>query len=90
MRKCWRADPAERPSFNELASILDRRLQSVAGYVELCMTLPASEMEPEQQDMETVDCSDPEEGKTALLSFPSPLCIYTVHVLNGSLTGEPM
>ena len=90
MRKCWRADPAERPSFNELASILDRRLQSVAGYVELSMTLPASEMEPEQQDMETVDCSDPEEGKTALLSFPSPLCIYTVHVLNGSLTGEPM
>ena len=74
MRKCWRADPAERPTFSELASTLDRLLQSVAGYMELGMTLPASEIEPQQADTETAVRSDPEEGKTVLQSFPSPLC----------------
>ena len=74
MRKCWRADPAERPTFSELASTLERLLQSVAGYMELGMTLPANEVEPEQEGMETAVQTDPEEGKTVLQSFPSPVC----------------
>jgi len=74
MRKCWREDPAKRPTFIELASTLDRLLQSVAGYMELSMTLPASEVEPEQEGMETAVQTDPEEGKTVLQSFPSPVC----------------
>ena len=43
MRRCWQANPAERPTFSELASILDRFLQLVTDYAELTMTLPASE-----------------------------------------------
>jgi len=74
MRKCWRADPAKRPTFSELASTLERLLQSVAGYMELGMTLPASEVKPEQADIGTAVQTDPEEGKTVLQSFPSPIC----------------
>ena len=62
MQKCWRADPAERPTFSELASSLDRLLQSVAGYLELSMTLPAGEIEPEQAHVETTDQPDAGEG----------------------------
>ena len=51
MRKCWRADPAQRPTFSELASILDRFLQLVVDYTELIMTLPASEANPEYEDV---------------------------------------
>jgi len=74
MRKCWREDPAKRPTFSELASTLASFLQSVAGYMELSMTLPASEVEPQQEDMETAVQADPEEGKTFLQSFPFPVC----------------
>ena len=70
MRKCWRADPAERPTFSELVSTLDRLLQFVAGYMELSMTLPVSETEAEEA---AAVQSDPEEGKPGLLSFPSPV-----------------
>ena len=55
MRRCWRADPAQRPTFSELASILDRFLQLVAGYTELTMTLPASEADPENEDVNITD-----------------------------------
>ena len=55
MRRCWRADPAQRPTFSELASILDRFLQLVADYTELTMTLPASEADPEYEDVEITD-----------------------------------
>ena len=43
-------------------SSLDRLLQSVAGYLELNMTLLAGEMEPEQAHMEITDQSDAGEG----------------------------
>ena len=66
MRKCWRADPAERPTFSELASILDRFLQFVAGYTELIMTLPASEADPEYEEYEDVEIKDHERGRVAL------------------------
>ena len=39
MRKCWRMVPEERPRFSQLVVTLDKTLQSVAGYVELSMTL---------------------------------------------------
>ena len=55
MRRCWRADPAQRPTFSELASILDRFLQLVADYTELTMTLPTSEADPEYEDVEITD-----------------------------------
>ena len=55
MRRCWRADPAQRPAFSELASILDRFLQLVADYTELTMILPASEADPEYEDVEITD-----------------------------------
>ena len=55
MRRCWRADPAQRPTFSELALILDRFLQLVADYTELTMTLPASEADPEYEDVEITD-----------------------------------
>ena len=79
MRKCWRGDPAKRPTFSEIASTLDRLLQSVAGYMELSMTLPASEVEPQQEGMETAVQTDPE------FSIPS---MYTA--VNVSLLGERM
>ena len=66
MRRCWRADPAERPTFSELASTLRILLQSVAGYMELSMTLPLSELEPEGANVEAADQRDPGEGKSPL------------------------
>ena len=39
MRKCWRMVPEQRPRFSQLVVTLDKTLQSVAGYVELSMTL---------------------------------------------------
>ena len=39
MKKGWKLSPTERPRFNLLATILDKTLQSVAGYTELSMTL---------------------------------------------------
>ena len=55
MRKCWRADPAERPTFSELASILDRFLELVTDYAELTMTLPAREDNPGYEEVEITD-----------------------------------
>jgi len=41
MQKCWYSDPDARPTFSELTSTLSAVLETVAGYVELCMCLPA-------------------------------------------------
>ena len=51
------------------------------------MTLPASEVKPEQADMETAFQTDPEEGKTCSTKFSIPT-MYTT--LNVSLLGEHM
>ena len=71
MRTCWRADPAERPTFSELASILGKFLQLVAGYTELTMTLPASEAGPGYDKL--AEITDHEGGemnvKTILISY---------------------
>ena len=37
--KCWRELPDERPAFKDLATALERMLESVAGYLELGMVL---------------------------------------------------
>ena len=63
MRKCWRADPAQRPTFSELASILDRFLQLVTDYAELTMALPVREADPEYED---VKIRDHEGGRVTL------------------------
>ena len=60
MRRCWRADPAQRPTFSELALILDRFLPLVADYTRAHLTLPASEDDPEYED---VEITDHEEGR---------------------------
>ena len=39
MRKCWREDPEERPTFSQLSSIMERLLTSISGYTELGMVL---------------------------------------------------
>ena len=66
MRRCWRADPAQRPTFSELTSILDRFLQLVTDYTELTMTLPASEADPEYEGYEDVQTTDHEGGRVTL------------------------
>ncbi|XP_064395067.1 tyrosine kinase receptor Cad96Ca-like [Halichondria panicea] len=38
---CWYEDPEERPSFDELATQLDKVLSNMVGYVELNMELVA-------------------------------------------------
>ncbi len=43
MRKCWKIAPDERPSFDKLSNILDQRLQTLAGYMDLAMTLQLEE-----------------------------------------------
>ena len=48
MRKCWREDPEERPTFSQLSSIVERLLTSIAGYTELSMVLLNTIQEEEQ------------------------------------------
>ncbi len=47
MRKCWREDPKERPTFSQLSSIVERLLTSIAGYTELGMVLVDTSQEEE-------------------------------------------
>ena len=35
MKKCWESDPAERPTFSELAKSIDERAEYLTGYVNL-------------------------------------------------------
>ena len=39
IKKCWKQDPNERPTFVDLVAMLDIRLQEVAGYLEMEMVL---------------------------------------------------
>ena len=69
MQRCWQADPAERPTFSGLASILDRILQLVAGYIELSMILPVHANEGNTggyEGYEEVEVTDHERGKMSL------------------------
>ena len=43
IKMCWKKSPDDRPSFEDLASMLDVRLQVVAGYMELAMVLEEDE-----------------------------------------------
>ena len=68
MRRCWRADPSQRPTFNELASILDKFLQLVAGCTEFSMTLPVhvSGDNSGYEGYEKVEITSQEGGKMTL------------------------
>ena len=48
MRKCWREDPEERPTFLQLSSIVERLLTAIAGYTELGMVLVDTSQEEEE------------------------------------------
>ncbi|XP_064383417.1 uncharacterized protein LOC135332039 isoform X3 [Halichondria panicea] len=48
MRKCWREDPEERPTFLQLSSIVERLLIAIAGYTELGMVLVDTSQEEEE------------------------------------------
>ena len=69
MRKCWRMVPDERPRFSQLVVTLDKTLQSVAGYVELSMTLEndpvTSDPEGEEEEWAGYEVVEPpdESGK---------------------------
>ena len=39
MQRCWLDEPSIRPAFSELVLSLSQMLESVAGYMELTMTL---------------------------------------------------
>ena len=39
MKMCWMTNHRERPSFTALVQAVDKTLMSVAGYMELSMTL---------------------------------------------------
>ena len=50
MKKCWRQSPEERPRFRGLVATLDKTLQTVAGYIELSMTLDRGGDQEEEED----------------------------------------
>ncbi len=39
LTKCWNQCPQDRPTFDDLVTMMDRKLQSIAGYLELGMIL---------------------------------------------------
>ena len=67
MKRCWRLPAEERPRFIELVAVLDKILQSAAGYIELSMTLNKSpvvtkemEKEEEEEDWSKYEITRPE------------------------------
>ena len=51
MQSCWESEPENRPHFSELVSTISSILESIAGYLELAMSL--QDDEPEFQRSET-------------------------------------
>ena len=49
IKKCWKQDPSERPTFENLVAMLDIRLQEVAGYLDMEMVLVPNEGEVEER-----------------------------------------
>ena len=56
MKKCWKLEPQQRPTFSELLASLDKTLTTVADYMELSMTLRQPELE-EQRYVEITSSS---------------------------------
>ena len=56
MKKCWRQSPEERPRSSELVATLDKTLQSVAGYIELSMTLDRGGDQEEEEEKDWSGC----------------------------------
>ena len=94
MRKCWRMVPEERPRFSQLVVTLDKTLQSVAGYVELSMTLEndpvTSDLEGEEEEWAGYEVVEPpdESGmfhhrieKNPNIVFLFVLCVKFEHCL---------
>lgn len=52
MQKCWYTEPDARPAFSELVFIHSTMLESIAGYMELNMGLPAPTADEEEIEME--------------------------------------
>ena len=48
MKKCWKLEPQQRPTFSELLASLDKTLTTVADYMELSMTLQQPELEEQR------------------------------------------
>lgn len=40
MQLCWYQDPAERPTFAAINGLIDKHLETVAGYVETACLFP--------------------------------------------------
>ena len=51
MQQCWRTKPEDRPTFEELVASISPMLEVVSGYTELSMTLAATTMEEQEQQV---------------------------------------
>ena len=56
MKKCWQQSPEERQRFSELVATLDKTLQTVAGYIELSMTLDRGGDQEEEEEEDWSGC----------------------------------
>ena len=52
MQDCWESEPEKRPPFSELVSTISSFLESVAGYLELGMSLQQKDNESELRGSE--------------------------------------
>jgi len=55
MRSCWESEPENRPQFCELVSTISSILESVAGYLELAMSLQDEKSEFKRSETIAVD-----------------------------------
>ena len=72
MKRCWKLAPDERLRFSDLVVRVDKNLQSVAGYVELSMTLEKLDPGEEEEDWTGYEVMDPalhEAGKICCVTY---------------------